>query len=138
MKTEKSCGAVVFTREKGYIEYLIIQSKEGFYGFPKGHMEGLETEKETALREVLEETGVNVELMEGFRTEDMYKFERNGEARLKHVVYFLAEYSCQRPRAQAEELKSLRLTDFETAIAMFQFENLKRILREANEFLNNI
>ena len=48
MITEKSCGAVVFTRTGSDIRYLIIQSKEGIYGFPKGHVEDDETEQQTA------------------------------------------------------------------------------------------
>ena len=43
MTYETSCGAVVFTRRGGEIFYVIIRSIEGYYGFPKGHMEGDET-----------------------------------------------------------------------------------------------
>ena len=57
---EKSCGAVVFTRLNGEIKYVIIQSLAGYYGFPKGHMEAGESEKQTALREVYEETGLTL------------------------------------------------------------------------------
>lgn len=46
MIIEKSCGAVVFTKVNECIKYIIIQSKEGFYGFPKGHAEENETELE--------------------------------------------------------------------------------------------
>ena len=93
MITEKSCGAIVYTCENSTIKYVIIRSKEGIYGFPKGHIEGIESELETALREISEETGLTVRLIDGFRTEDTHRFMRNGEARLKHIVYFLAEYS---------------------------------------------
>ena len=48
MITEKSCGAIVFTKENQQIKYVIVCSKEGIYGFPKGYMEGAETEIETA------------------------------------------------------------------------------------------
>ena len=64
MTVEKSCGAVVFTREGGEVRYVIIQSLEGYYGFPKGHMEGSETEQETALREIREEVGLTPRLVE--------------------------------------------------------------------------
>ena len=60
MNYEKSCGAVVFTIQNHKIMYVIVQSKEGYYGFPKGHMEYEETEIETALREVFEETGLAI------------------------------------------------------------------------------
>lgn len=137
MITEKSCGAVVFTRTNGVINYVIIQSKEGIYGFPKGHTEADETEKETALREIFEETGLRVELLQGFRTENMHTFEKNGETRMKHVVYFLAEYSEQTPTAQESELNAVYLTDYEAALNSFQFESSKRILTEAHSFLKN-
>ena len=135
MKTERSCGAVVFTRISEEMQYVIIQSKEGFYGFPKGHMEGSETEQKTAIREILEETGLNVTLLEGFRTEDSHMFVRNGEERKKEIVYFLAQFNDQIPTAQQTELNSIALMDFETAIDAFQFESSKRILTEAHRFL---
>ena len=135
MITEKSCGAVVFTKENGHIKYVIIRSKEGFYGFPKGRMEGIETEIQTALREITEETGLSVDIVGGFRTEDSHPFNRNGETRIKHIVYFLAEYSNQTPIAQETELSSIDLMDFDTAISAFQFDSSKRILTEAHAFL---
>ena len=135
MITEKSCGAIVYTYENSTIKYVIIRSKEGIYGFPKGHIEGTESELETALREISEETGLTVRLIDGFRTEDTHSFMRNGEARLKHIVYFLAEYSDQVPTAQEAELSSVHLMDYETAISVFQFESSKRLLTEAHNFL---
>lgn len=135
MKIEKSCGAIVFTKESGDLRYVIIQSKEGYYGFPKGHVEGDETETETALREVREETGLTVQLLDGFRYEDSHPFEKHGEARIKHIVYFLAEYSGQALTAQESELNSISLMDFDTAMAAFQFENSRQILKAAHEFL---
>ena len=137
MKIEKSCGAVVFTKDDGAIRYVIIESKEGFFGFPKGHIEGNETEEETALREIYEETGLDVELIDGFRTEDSHPFTKNGETRIKHVVYFLAEYSDQSPKAQESELNSIHLMDYNTAVSAFQFESSKRILSKANEYLTH-
>lgn len=135
MKTKKSCGAVVFTKENGNIKYVIIQSKGGFFGFPKGHMEGFETEKETALREIKEETGLTVFMLDGFRTEDSHPYVHNGETRMKHIVYFLAEFSHQNPLVQETELNAIHLMDYETAMSSFQFESSKRILSEAHEYL---
>ena len=135
MITEKSCGAVVYTKENGTIHYVIIRSKGGIYGFPKGHVEGTESETETALREVFEETGLSVSLISGFRIENTYTFIRNGETILKHVVYFLGEYANQLPIAQESEVSSIHLMDFDSAMSMFQFENLKELLTKAHNFL---
>jgi tRNA nucleotidyltransferase (CCA-adding enzyme) len=138
MITEKSCGAIVYTKERGNIEYVIIRSKEGIYGFPKGHMEENESEIETALREVAEEVGLTVTLISEFRLEDTYTFSRNGEIRRKHIVYFLGEYSAQTPTAQETELNGVYLMNYETAMSSFQFESSKRLLKDAHNFLTQL
>ena len=135
MKTEKSCGAVVFTKDEGQLRYVIIRSKEGFYGFPKGHMEGGESEEETALREIREETGLNVAIVDGFRTEDSHPFVRDGHTINKDIVYFLARYTGQTLIAQEAELSGIYLMDYQQAINAFQFESSKRILTQAHDFL---
>ena len=132
MIIEKSCGAIVFTNDAEGVKYVIIESKEGFFGFPKGHVEKNETEIETARREVLEETGLQIEFLDNFRTEDSHPFQRNGETRIKHIVYFLAKFSNQIPVAQKTELNSIHLMDYKTALSSFQFESSKRILTEAH------
>lgn len=135
MQVEKSCGAVVFTRINGEIRYVLAQNLEGYYGFPKGHMEAGETETETALREIREEVGLHPRLIEGFRTEDEHPLPKKPGV-IKQIVYFLAEYENQEISYQKEELLSAPLVSFDEAMKLFVFDNNKRILTEANEFLN--
>ena len=134
MTYEKSCGAVVFTRSNGKIQYLLVSNLEGIYGFPKGHVEAGETEEQTALREVFEEVGLAVKLVTGFRSEDEHPIPQK-ENTIKQIVYFLGEYSDQEFVYQKEELMNAQLVDYETAISLFQFDSSKRILTEANNFL---
>lgn len=131
---EKSCGAVVFTRRNNEVQYLLIRSLTGIYGFPKGHVEQGETEEQTAQREVYEEVGLSVKLLDGFRTEDEYPVLQK-ENTVKQIVYFLGEYSNQEFAYQKEELTDALLVDYKTAMDLFQFESSKRILTEANNFL---
>ncbi len=131
---EKSCGAVVFTRINNEIKYLLIRNLTGIYGFPKGHVEQGETEEETALREVFEEVGLAVKLLSSFRSEDEHPIPQK-ENTIKQIVYFLGEYCNQEFTYQKEELSDAVLLDYETAMALFQFESSKRILTEANNFL---
>ena len=114
---EKSCGAVVFTRTERGIEFVIVQSLEGYYGFPKGHCEAGETEEETALREIREETGLNVCLIPGVRYVDVYPIPQKPGV-LKQVVYFLAAYGEQN--------------------LQYQQERTKTILRKANDYISKM
>ena len=61
MLHEKSCGAIVYRKYHGNLEILLIKHvNSGHWSFPKGHVEAGETEVETALREIKEETGIDV------------------------------------------------------------------------------
>ena len=131
---EKSCGAVAFTRSKDGIKYVIIRSLGGYYGFPKGHCEGSETEEETALREIREETGLSVRLIPDFRCEDLYPIPQKPNV-MKQVVYFLAEYEQQDFCYQKEELSGAFLMTYEIAISVLQWDNLKHILTKANDYI---
>ena len=91
---EKSCGIVLFNSD----EFLLIQhpaksnGDKGHWDFPKGHVEGSETELETAKRELIEETGiVNFRLFDGFRHRIEYYFQKGNEMVPKEVIFFLAE-----------------------------------------------
>ena len=133
---EKSCGAVVFKRDGGEIQYVIIESLEGYFGFPKGHCEPGETEQETALREVLEETGLHVHILPGFRYVDEHPIPGKPGV-IKQIVYFAAEFWDQEIRYQKEELRSARLMTFAEALEAFQWENSRTILRKVDHFLND-
>ena len=88
MKKEKSCGAIVY-REKDGVEILLIKHKNGgHWAFPKGHVENKETEEETALREIREETGLTLTdyrlrgivtfVSQGWETEYMFLYTATG------------------------------------------------------------
>ena len=54
----KSCGVIPYRFNKNEKEYLILLQTNHCWSFPKGHMEPGETERQTALRELKEETGL--------------------------------------------------------------------------------
>lgn len=131
---EHSAGAVVFTRRDGAVQYAIIQSLRGHHGFPKGHMEQGETEKETALREVQEEIGLNVRLISGFRGIELYALPRKSNT-FKQVVFYLAQSDAQMLHPQRTELRTAAWMPFSEAMQTLEFDDDRRILFEANEFL---
>ena len=87
VKQEKSCGALVYRVRQNAVELLLLKHRfGGHWSFPTGHVESGETECETALREVKEETGLTIDLQEGFRQCVEYYPKPNVK---KQVVYFL-------------------------------------------------
>lgn len=136
MKTEKSCGAVVFTRAGDTVQYVIIRQTNGDYGFPKGHMEQGENETQTALREIYEEVGLRPVLLDGFREEVSYPLLRR-PGRTKKVVYFLAEYSGQMFSAQPEEVADIALMTYVQAMERLKFPESKRVLESAECYIRN-
>ncbi|MGG7144181.1 NUDIX domain-containing protein [Clostridium nigeriense] len=134
MQYEVSSGAVVFTRKENDIYFVIVKSLEGDYGFPKGHIEGAETEEETALREVYEEIGVRAQIIESFRTTDEYIIPNKKEI-IKKVIYFVAEYDNQQICYQEDELEGAYLMRYEESMEVLHFDSSKRILREAKVFI---
>lgn len=137
MKTEKSCGAICFTRGNGQIHYCVIRQTNGDFGFPKGHAEPGETEQETALREILEEVGLCVSLIDGFREELFYPLLRR-PGYTKNTVYFLAEFSGQTPLCQPEEVTDVALMPYEQAMETITFPDLKEVLKKAHRLLNGM
>lgn len=85
---------VVFTRKENNIYFAIVKSLEGYYGFPKGHIEGNETEEETALREIYEEIGIRAQIITRFRTIDEHLVPNKKDV-IKRIIYFVAEYDKQ-------------------------------------------
>lgn len=135
LNQEKSCGAVVFTRRNGEILFVIVQEASGAYSFPKGHVEGSETEMQTAAREIREETGLFPVFLPGFREADEYDLsEKHGTH--KQVVYFLAEYGGEPLIPRQGEIRQILLLPYAEAMQCFQHEGVKRILTAAQAFLS--
>ena len=96
---ERSCGVIPFRRasDGGPIEFLIVHSAlvrnpEACWEFPKGSPNPGETDLETALRELREETTLTeIDLLPDFRDQVCYTYRRDGREIEKTVVFFVAE-----------------------------------------------
>lgn len=136
MRTEKSCGAVVFRNKNDNIQVLLIRHLNGgHWAFPKGHVEKGETEEQTALREILEETGLAVELDNRYRQVVSYSPKKDV---VKDVVYFVATASSDAATvAQEEEISQIVWVDMHKAADYVSFDNDKKVLLGAIEHYLN-
>lgn len=130
---ESSCGAVVCRKASDEIKFLLIRNKRSaHWGFPKGHIEQGETQEETAIREVLEETGLNIEILPGFVKKSEYTIQGRIE---KSVSIFLAKTEETSYSLQEEEIEECGWFGYEEALKTLNYENDKIILKEANEYI---
>lgn len=136
MKKEKSCGAVVYRVGENGPEILLIKHKNGgHWAFPKGHVEKKETESETALREIWEETGLKVELDMGFRKMVTYSPKPNV---MKDVVYFAGKAKQEDARPQPEEVLKVSWETPEEALELVTYATDREVLQEFLQYINSI
>lgn len=136
MLKEKSCGAIIYRKSKGNIEFLLLKHNNGgHYSFPKGHVECNETETETALREILEETGLTVTLLDDFR--ECVTYSPNPNA-IKDVIYFIAQADFQTVSIQQLEISDCCWVNFKQAQGILSYQNDKQLLKKAANFLQSL
>jgi len=132
-REEKSCGAVVWRARDGRREYLLVRHNGGHWSFPKGHVEGNETEAETAAREILEETGLTVEIHTGFRQTVTYAPK---PGTVKDVIFFTAVPTGGEERRQESEISQLGWFSFPDAAVQITYATDEEILLAAETYLN--
>lgn len=136
MKYEKSCGALVLKGEGNDTQILVLKHKSGgHWSFPKGHVENDETETQTALREIREETGLSVQLLNGFRQAVEYFPSPNVK---KQVVYFLGYAKNDNVKKQEEEISEIKWVKLEEAHKVVTFKNDKNLISQAKIHLTKI
>ena len=136
---EKSSGAVIFKKENNTIKYLLLNYdyKSQYLGFPRGGIEQGESEKQAALREIKEETSLDIEFIDGFREQVHWFYRKDGQTVSKRLVLFLARARNENVILSREHVGYEWLT-FEEAIDRLDFENSRKVLRKAQDFLFNL
>lgn len=137
---ETSAGGFVLASDDSNRVALIgrlTRSKRLDWCVPKGHPEGNETIEEAAIREVFEETGIQVEILTGLGAID-YDFSAGNKRIFKTVHHFLmqqigGELSVEGdPDHEAVEAKWVHLDELGTVLT---HENERRMAKAAIEWL---
>ncbi len=119
-------GGVVVRWDGGAPRFLLTTSSKSAteWLFPKGHIEAGETAEETAVREVLEETGVEAKPLARIG-ERQFSYKGNTVC----VEYYMLSYV--RTAGGGEQRRRVRWCLEVEALALLTFEDLKEILRKA-------
>lgn len=134
---EKSCGAIILYKEnESTYKVLLVRNNNGRnYSFPKGHIEKGENEKETAIREIKEETGLDVEIVDDFR--EISDYTPFGKIK-KRVVFFMAQSFTDKVDIQKEELDSFKWVDLNVVDRICTYDNDLRIINHARQNLSKL
>ena len=130
MKYEKSCGAVVIEDNK----VLLVKHNIGHWGFPKGHVEGNETEKETAKREVKEETNIEITIISDNRYKITYSPKKGIE---KDVIFFIARANSKDIYPQEIEISEVKFVNYESAKKLITYDEERKVLLAVISDLNS-
>lgn len=137
IKYVKSCGFIAYKNTGNEILYLVIKSLNGDIGFPKGHTEIGESELQTAVRELKEETGIEVSTISGFRYKIEYPLGTEKNA-IKQCVYFLGKVTLDSIVCQKTEVDEAKFIPYDEALDLLTFKETKDALKSADIFLKSI
>ena len=138
VQKEISAGGVVYRRNGDDLEVVLAsrRTRRGdlAWGLAKGGVEKGETMEQAAIREVLEETGLTVEL-EASLGETKY-FYVWGEARIRKTVhFFLMRFTGGDPEDRDDEMEEVRWFPLERALVRAAYRGEREILERAAELL---
>ena len=135
MRHEKSCGGLIYREHDGETQLLLLKHRcGGHWSFPKGHMEAGETEMETALRAIREETGLRVFLRAGFPEAVAYSPKPNVKKQVIYFIGFTLNEAALRP--QEEEVSELQWMEIHKAYDAVTFRNDKNLITKAIEYIS--
>lgn len=138
MEEKKSAGIILYYfDDKEKEPYFLLLKYPTYWGFAKGMIEKDETEEIAAVREVKEETNLNVEIIPGFKFSQDWFFKMNNETIKKHAIFFLG-------KVNREEAKNVKISDehedfawltYQDALKKMKIKNNKEMLTSAREFI---
>lgn len=130
LHTSSAGGVVVRNNEV----LLIYSASRNSYAFPKGKIDEGETRNITAIREVKEETGYNVEILD-FLGDCTYEFDwKDGNRYQKTVSYYLMQLAdLEKPQPNLQEGEDFEnlWTPLDEAYDILTFDDSKEILKLA-------
>ncbi len=136
MRRDQSYGIVPLKRVKSHWEVFLVQLHKGHWGFPKGHADSGESPKQTAERELTEETALVISKYLSDETfEEHYFFKDKGVLIDKIVTYFIAEVSGEF-LIQAEELADGKWVSLHNAEDTLTFKESKNVITKVISLLS--
>ncbi|CAF2080744.1 unnamed protein product [Rotaria magnacalcarata] len=138
LRQVKSCGFFVMRSNQS----VLLMKHKNRYDLPKGHMEPGETEQQTALRELLEETGIkssDIDIDPHFHFEQTYFpiYKRfGGEKVQKTLVIFLARLKSDSIQVVPTEHPNFEWHTCNSLQPSKETKNIDELLHKIQAYLN--
>ncbi len=133
--------AVVYTINKGKVEYAILKRKKHWKGweFTKGKIEKFETKRMAARRESEEETGQKILSVKRFHVGGIYRYKKklNDRPGIIGQTYHLFAVRVKKGkiRLDPQEHSEGRWMSFEEAMKKLTWQDQKKCLKIVNDWI---
>ncbi len=140
MIDERAAGAIAFRIEgaAGAPELLMIHDSYGRWTFPKGVIEGDESPRDAALRELGEETGITGRILAELGAVRYFYTRADKEIVRKQVSFYLVHAEGGALQAQTEEIRDAAWVPIADAKHTLAYRNLQPVLGRAMRTINAI
>lgn len=128
---EPTSGGIVFrlTKDKKDIEVLLIQDSKNRWTIPKGHIEPGETAKQTAIREIGEEAGLNHIQVFSWLGKIHFKYRRIDKLVLMTTQIYLVRSLDTTERPTKEKwMNGIKWFSFQDAINVIEYEDIEKLM----------
>lgn len=132
---ERSAGILLYRELAMKKFFLLLHYPSGHWDFVKGRIEKNENEKQAAIRETQEETGItDVEFIDGFEEKIHYTYQFFGKIVQKEVVFFLGKTKTEEIKLSDEHLDHIWL-EFDDAFSKTTYQNAKSLLQKSKPLI---
>ena len=128
---EPTSGGIVFrlTRDQKDIEILLIQDSKNRWTIPKGHIEPGETAKQTAIREIGEESGLHHVRVLTWLGKIHFKYRRQDKLVLMTTQIYLVRALDEHEKPQKEKwMNGIKWFRFSDAIDAIEYEDIEKLM----------
>lgn len=129
----QKAGAIILSKKNKKNILLLFRGRQQDWSFPKGHIEKDESSEGAVIREVKEETGLDVQMIRSLHPME-YENAREG-----HVVlhYFLVQSKNDSLLKTESENDELHWVSYQEILDKISYENIKQWYKENISLIEN-